>query len=234
MVKSSALLWFLCQILQSEQELERATLSGVHPRVWLLPQPYSWNFKFVTLDWQVFTHPLFTIVAEAAVEYANVAVLVTQVWGLNSLSQMVPLLNQSRWIKTIPAWRLESSIVPTHFVPPQLHSSTTSVFFRIHSCQLGPCSHSFPLYNLIRVSIHSICMALLWLGRRRKLLKLGRKGKPETGASPNTNLLPEEQGLSNEPQLLLQLKQWNYSLKVWHVFSQKETIPTEHLEKEYR
>lgn len=154
--------------------------------------------------------------------------------ALNSLSQMVPLLNQSRWIKTIPAWRLESSIVPTHFVPPQLHSSTTSVFFRIHSCQLGPCSHSFPLYNLIRVSIHSICMALLWLGRRRKLLKLGRKGKPETVASPNTNLLPEEQGLSNEPQLLLQLKQWNYSLKVWHVFSQKETIPTEHLEKEYR
>lgn len=104
--------------------------------------------------------------------------------AFNPLSQMMPLLNQWRWIKTIPAWRLESLIVPTHFVPPQLHYSTT-VFFRIRSCQMGPCSHSFPLYNLLRVSIHSICMAFLWLGRRRrKLLKLGRKGNLKPGHLP--------------------------------------------------
>ena len=126
----------------------------------------------------------------------------------------------------IPAWRLESFDRSHAFcaTPATLLDCFFCVFFRICSCQLGPCSHSFPRYNLIRVSIHSICMELLWLGRKKKPVKTRAKGKnpkPWHRLTRSTTTV-EEQGLSNEPQLLLQLKQSIFSLKVWHVFHKRK------------
>lgn len=179
-VKNSALLWSLCQTLIVWTRVGAGYfIRCVHPRGLASSPTLLLELQIGHIRLVSFTHPF---MAEADVEYANVAVPVTQVWGLliQCLKSCPWQINQGASKTIIPAWRLESSIVPTRFVPPQLHySAASSVFFRIRSCQLGPYSHSFPRYNLIRVSIHSICMALLLTWKTKPVKTRAKRKNPK-------------------------------------------------------